>query len=147
MMNQEIFDLQKSQNIPFCTTLEVEMNRLGEQNFKFPNDTDLAKRFIIGIFITFPDSNSTAISRSGRELLAVELMNNAYLTLTSNSKDFLKKAPLRMFDVTGKPLLYVPIYAEGLTLRDSEISLSQKLENKPNGDAPDYVVETTFIYL
>lgn len=138
---KDIFELQRAQAIPYATTIEVLINKANQLAFKFADDSELAKREIIGFFISFPD-NGILQSRSNTPLLGATQMNSAYLTLTANQNDFVKNAPLKMFDVASKPLLYVPIYTKGLTLRECEIKLGEVLTGTPN-----FAVQITFIHL
>jgi hypothetical protein len=149
-MNQEVYDLQKSQNMPFAKAVEILINQYDRKDFKFPDDSEFATREVIGMFVTFP-SNLVKKSRSGFDLLENEILSNSFVTITSNGVDFIKNAPIEMFNVAGKPLIYVPIHAKGLTLRDCQITLGEIILNPAaaGGVTPQLMktVQITFIYL
>lgn len=140
--SQEVLNLQRNQVIPYSTTVKVDINRAGDTSFAFDNNTELANKTIIGLFISWQDADNLGKSFDGTSLLDYEKMQRAFLTLHGCQRDFIPKAPLKMFNVEQKPLVYIPIFTQGLSLKNCYVTLSTSFANKPL-----QCVEITFIHL
>jgi hypothetical protein len=140
-ITQEALEVQKTGGIPFSATLTISITE-GQQSFQFPeNEISLTNKNVIGFYIRFQNSGGTAKASNGKDILSNALADKAFLILHGCDRDFIKKVPLRMFDTTGKPMLYVPMFSDGITLTSSYIFFGQ---NVPAGT--DQVVEITFVY-